>query len=358
MAAEYFLYHTGYSNTLMERSNTSFAPSPPYGEIYIDYFIPEIQSLYLYRESGGTIIYNSQETIEEFVNDIVSPPNYDDYLTIGAFTGYTDITAPATYVNVTGDTMTGTLTTLSNLHASGQVSGSSVYGSVWIHSPIISGSSCIQAPITCGKTCVISPVILGSTSVSSPILSASTCLCSIGTTRLVGATTAASTLNVSGVTKLGSTLCLVSTPTVAVGTDYTMFWNPTTKQVTAKLASGGSTNYYYSECATTLTTTSITPVKYLGYTGTSMPAGTYQVDFTEQVGQASSNNCVFGRFTINGVTQGSDFLLKMNVTNFTFTNTLSRDVILPAGTNCFDTYYWNGGGVACAIFASIRIRRI
>jgi hypothetical protein len=51
-------------------------------------------------------------------------------------------------------------------------------------------------------------------------------------------------------------------------------------------------------------------------------------------------------------------MLKMNVTNFTFANTLSRDVTLSAGTNCFDMYYWNGGGTACATFGSIRVRRL
>jgi len=89
-----------------------------------------------------------------------------------------------------------------------------------------------------------------------------------------------------------------------------------------------------------------------------MPIGRYQVDFTEQVGQASSNSTVYGRFQLNGVTQGSDFLLKMNQAGFTFTNTLSRDVNLTATTNCFDMYYWAGGGTACATFASLRIRKV
>ena len=67
MAAEYFLYTTLYNNTLTERSNNSFTPLPPdTGEIYIDYFIPEIQPLYYYRETGATIEHNDEETINEY----------------------------------------------------------------------------------------------------------------------------------------------------------------------------------------------------------------------------------------------------------------------------------------------------
>jgi hypothetical protein len=51
----------------------------------------------------------------------------------------------------------------------------------------------------------------------------------------------------------------------------------------------------------------------------------------------------------------------MNQAGFTFTNTLSRDLYLSggttAGTNCFDLYFWAGGGTACATFASVRIRK-
>jgi hypothetical protein len=439
MALEYFKYNTGYTNTLVERSNTSFAPLvPPYKQIYIDYFIPEIQPLYLYKESAGNIVFNTQTTIDTYLKATTPAPTPNDYLMTGVFTGFTGTTLPLNYYNKTqinsysgktltnintrvyrsGDTMTGTLNTTANLTAVGMVSGSSVYGSVWIHSPIISGSSRVQAPITCGKTCVASPVlfgstcsnsplhcgacmlatsyicspiITGSTKVSSPIVCATscvnapivlgsnyicsptitgstkvcsptiigtTCLCSVGTTRLVGATTAASTLNVSGITKFQSDVCLLNPPTLTGSSSYTMFWNPNSKRIAVYKVSGGSTNYYYKECATICCTTSTTCIKYLGYTGTTMPAGGYQVDFTEQVGQSNSNATVYGAFKINNVLQGSDFLLKMNQAGFTFTNTLSRDITLPAGTNCFDMYYWAGGGTACATFASVRIRKI
>lgn len=349
MAWEYFLYHTGFSNTLVARSNTSFAPSPPYGEIYINYFIPQTQSLYLFRESGGTIVYNDPETIDEYQEATAPPPTPDDYITYSQFSEFSGSTLANvdTRVYRSGDTMTGSLSIIGSLNATQRISGSTAYG-----------SSCVYSPIICGTSCAISPVILGSTSISSPIISASTCLCSIGTTRLAGATTAASTLNVSGDTKFQSNVCLLNPPPYTGTSNYSVFWNCNTKRLAVYQITGGSTNYYYRECTTTSSTTSTTPQKYLGYTGTSMPSGVYQIDFTEQVGQASSNATVYGRFQVNGVTQGTDFLLKMNQAGFTFTNTLSRDLNLTTSTNCFDMYYWAGGGTACATFASVRIRKI
>jgi hypothetical protein len=137
-----------------------------------------------------------------------------------------------------------------------------------------------------------------------------------------------------------------------------LFWNPTSKEVQARITSGGSTNYNYTERIDTATTVGGVPVKYLGYTGTTFPAGIYQVDFTEQVGQSNANQTVYGRFEVDGVLQGSEFLLKMNVADFTFSNTLSRDITLSGGTHCFDMYYWNAGGTACATFGSIRMRKV
>lgn len=412
MAAEYFLYHTGYSNTLMERSNTSFAPFPPdTGEIYIDYFIPNIQTLYLYRESGGTIIHNSQETIENFVHDIISPPTPYDYLYLNIFTGYTGVTAPMTYVNVSGDTMTGSLYTTNNLTAGGLVSGSSVCGGVWIHSPIVCANTCLEAgtvcsigivkgtiltgstctaspiicgtsyvqtptmlasicacsPITCGSTCVISPItigtscvcspiVLGSTCVDTPISRVSSCLCSIGTTMLSGATTLANTLSVSGVTRLGTTTCLVSTPAVgSISADRTLFWNPTDKCVKAIRLTGGSDNYFYSERTTQLSTTQTTCQLYIGYCPTTFIGGKYQVDFDAAVKNSATNRCSLVAFKIDGVTQGINFIQYGVSISSPY---ISKDITLTAGTHCFDVYYWSQAGTTTIYYANVRVKRI
>ena len=115
MAAEYFLYTTLYDNTLVNRSNSSFAPLPPNtGEIYIDYFIPIIQPLYYYRESGGTIVLNNEETINEYLNGTAPPPEPDDSATIGFVTGETK-----NYLPLSGGTVTGDLKIKQSLYVTG-----------------------------------------------------------------------------------------------------------------------------------------------------------------------------------------------------------------------------------------------
>ena len=114
MAAQYFLYTTLYSNTLVDRSDTTFAPLPPdTGQILIDYFIPTIQPLYYYKESGGTLIVeNDQATIDAYLQGTALPQQPQDSVVQYQFTGYTATTAqnfnsftgttlPANYYNKT-----------------------------------------------------------------------------------------------------------------------------------------------------------------------------------------------------------------------------------------------------------------
>lgn len=69
---EYYLYDTLFNNTLIKRSKTSFAPlSPDTGEILIDYFIPNNQPLYYYREVSGEIVLNSEINIENYLKSNV-----------------------------------------------------------------------------------------------------------------------------------------------------------------------------------------------------------------------------------------------------------------------------------------------
>jgi len=263
MAFKYFLYDLTYGGTVIDSSNTSFSPVNPLEEIYIDYLIPETQPYYLYANSGGTggtIIVNNQENIDAYLNATELPPTAEGNVTYGEFTGTTSAivlsidtltgtTLPAEYYNKTqinsysantltnintrvyrsGDTMTGTLCTSSNLFASGAVTGSSVCGGVWIHSPIICGETKIQAPIITGSTCVTTsvscatvrmqaPVVCGGTCVISPITIGSTCVCS---PRIVGSISAVAPI-VSGSTCVIGTISCATTrmqsPIVCGGT--------------------------------------------------------------------------------------------------------------------------------------------
>lgn len=95
MAQEYFLYRTDVGNTLTDRSDTPFTPAGNEGQIFIDFLIPETQALFLWRESGGTIIENTEENILAYQEDTAPPPSPDDGVFLGAFTGYTAATQSA-----------------------------------------------------------------------------------------------------------------------------------------------------------------------------------------------------------------------------------------------------------------------
>jgi len=126
MAAEYFLYTTEYNNTLVDRSDTSFAPLPPNtGEILIDYFIPEIQPLYYYRESGLTIVISDETTINDYLEGTALPPQPDDSVLQNEFTGYTASTnieiedIRTSYLPLTGGTISGGLKINQSLYVTG-----------------------------------------------------------------------------------------------------------------------------------------------------------------------------------------------------------------------------------------------
>lgn len=436
MAAQYYLYCTTLNNTVICRGDNSFAPLPPNtGELYYDILIPETQPLYLYRESGSSIVFNSQENIEEYVQEMLPPPTMDDYVTYSTFGEYSGITAPNTYynktqtnslfVNVSGDIMTGSLNTSGNFTAAGLVSGSSVCGGTWVHTPIMCadncvrtgfvcslgaisavnrisgstayGSTCIYSPITCGTTCVISPitcgstrmqspivcgstclaggtvkgtivsgstcvfspVTIGTTCVSSPTICSSTCLCSTGTARFTGAITDASTLNVSGNTTLGSQLYLNAMSTGGTLSDYTVVWNPATKQLRSISPTGNACVYCYTQNTTPASTTSTANQTYLTATWT-LPSGMYQMEFNMLYGNNTSNRCAITCFLLDGNVVGYCNLIKTNDTNVVTTAYVTQDTEFVISTShTFSIVYRQcGGGSALANYGAIRVQKI
>ncbi|MFA5366450.1 MAG: hypothetical protein WC333_00805 [Dehalococcoidia bacterium] len=218
-----------------------------------------------------------------------------------------------TKVNVSGDTMTGTLRTSGDFLAAGLVSGSTVYGS--------------------------------------------TCLCSVGTTRLVGATTAASTFNASGVTTVGNTLCLVSTPSIgSISTDRTLFWNPTDKQVKAILLTGGSDNYHYAETNTVCTIATTTPTYYYGYTASTFTAGRYQMDMMSIFANSTGNRYIYVTYNVDGTPVAT--LGGCNMIGYYRADQFTKDLTLSAGSHCFNFYFCTqstNGTICCA---TIRVKKI
>jgi hypothetical protein len=156
----------------------------------------------------------------------------------------------------------------------------------------------------------------------------------------------------------GSTLYITTTPQpIATIQQPSLFWDSTTKQIEAKTLTGGSDQYFYGENTTNRTTTSTTCQKAQGLTGTTL-AGRFEVTFSAEFGNASSNACTFGAFKIDNVTQGTNRLARFQVTNGNLFDTFTRDVTLTAATHCFDIWYWNTSGTACVPISTIRVKRI
>lgn len=224
-----------------------------------------------------------------------------------------------------------------------------ITGSTRICSPIVCATSCSASPLHCGActyatTRVCSPIITGSTKVCSPTIIATTCLCSVNTTKLVGATT-------------GSTLFLTTTPPSGNIQTPTLFWNSISKQIEAHTLTGGSDQYFYSEDTTNRRTTSTTCIKAHGYSATTL-AGKYQVDFNLQLGNATANDCSFAALKVDNTAWGSNYLQKINTNNGNQSISMSRDITLIATLHCFDIWFWNTGGTACVPISSIRVKRI
>ena len=453
MALEYFLYTELYNNTLIDRSMTSFAPLPAdTGQILIDFLIPETQPLYLYKEDAGLIVANDDATIEAYVAGTAPPPQPDDDVIQSQFTGYTATTniligtklntsdfnsySGSTLTNIntrvyrSGDTMTGTLCSTSNLFASGAVTGSSVsasvlmttpilnastsvcapritgstcitspitcgttlvqspvlcgstcaiapitigstcvcspriVGSISAVAPIVSGSTCVTSPITCATTRVQSPLICGSSSVLSPLVSgvtvcAGTCLCSVGTTRLVGAITAASTLNVSGNTTLGAQTYLNTPSTGGTLSDYNVVWDPITKVVRTLPVSGGTASVYcYADNRVTGNNATDVNATYLTRTW-NLPSGYYEYEFSAIFGNDTANRCAIICFLFDGAVVGSCNLMKTNDTNVRSSAYITQNNAITTGIHSASMVYRQcGGGTASIYTGTIRVQKI
>lgn len=156
----------------------------------------------------------------------------------------------------------------------------------------------------------------------------------------------------------GSTLYITTTPQpIATIQQPSLFWDSNTKQIEAKTLTGGSDQYFYGENTTNRTTTSTTCIKAQGLTGTTL-AGRFEVTFSAEFGNATSNACTLGAFKIDNVTQGTNRLARFQVANGNLFDTFTRDVTLTAATHCFDIWYWNNAGTACVPISTIRVKRI
>lgn len=402
MAAEYFLYTTLYNNILVNRSNSSFAPLPPNtGEIYIDYFIPQTQPLFYYRESSSSIVFSTQDEIDEYLNASAPPPQPDDYVTVGMLTGYTastsggtgsvpwgnitgtlstqidlwnqltgktsltvfqtytGTTAPATYVgkiafnaysgttipntyynkaqtaslfvNTSGDTMTGSLSTSGNFTAVGLVSGSSVCGGTWIHTPIICADTCIRTGMVCslgaisavnrvsgstvyGSTCVYSPIVLASTCSCSPVHCGA---CGAFTTCSIAPITCGSTCLVGGAVKgtiLSGSTCVyspITCGTTRVQSPIVCGSTCVTSPITCGTTCSISPIVLGSTCVCSPTVCSSTCLCSTGtarFTGNVTAASCVNISGATKIVGVDANEVIFGNRTTCALTGSSQFI--------------------------------------------------
>lgn len=164
---------------------------------------------------------------------------------------------------------------------------------------------------------------------------------------------------ITGNLKISGTTCLITLPTGSISTDKTLFWNPTSCAISAFKLTGGSDNYHYKECTASITNTTTTCKKYLGYTASTFQAGRYQIDWNTELSNtlSTANSCA--KFSLDGVTQGINYIIRDAVAGFTSPLSFSRDVTLTAGTHCMEIWFWNSASSTSTVsIGTVRAKRI
>jgi hypothetical protein len=180
------------------------------------------------------------------------------------------------------------------------------------------------------------------------------------TFNVLGVSTLKNALNVSGITTLGSTVNILSTPALGDITRPTLFWNPSSNAVEAIHLTGGTSEYHYADKYTPATTTNTcaNSVKYLGYTANTFSGGRYRIDVNTRVGNMSNNKCTGVQFLLDGVVK-SKFLNVASFAEAEWSETITRDETYTPGTHCIDIRFYDcGGGTACVARGVIRIAKI
>jgi hypothetical protein len=175
---------------------------------------------------------------------------------------------------------------------------------------------------------------------------------------LVGATTAASTLNVSGNTTLDAQLYINTISTGGTLTDYTVVWNPTTKQIRTIAPGGDACVYCYIDKRTTQSNTTQTDATYLTATW-DLPSGYYEYEYGAIYGNNTSNRCAIICFLFDGVVVGSCNLMKTNDTNVRTSAYITQNNDVTAGSHTAAMVFRQcGGGTASVYTGTIRIQKI
>jgi hypothetical protein len=83
------IYRTDFGNTIIREEFTATPVlGPNEASIFTDFVIPANQPLYLWRESGGSVIPNTEQNVNDWL-EFINPPSGDDEVTYAVFTAYT-----------------------------------------------------------------------------------------------------------------------------------------------------------------------------------------------------------------------------------------------------------------------------
>lgn len=324
MALEYFLYTELYNNTLTDRSDTSFAPTPPYGEIHIEFLIPETQPLYLFKEDSGLIVENDDITVNSYLEGTAPASQPDDNVSQYLFTGYsatTEIRLDDMTVVITGNTVDIT----DNASDINYISGVT---DTKLNTTLFSTYTGTTAPATFA---VKADAITGTTNV--------------GTGE--GLYT-------------GITANKLQFKTLIAGTDITLV--PSADSITINASGGASiygSEYQLASSLGVSTTTSTTPQTKVSLSTTILPAGTYKVSVGWIGKHASASNDMRFDVTLNGTSQGTTSTIQIESKDVTTTYPFVRIFYLTlSGANTIVLRYWNESNSTTISDATIELIRV
>jgi hypothetical protein len=109
----YFKYRTDQGNTITAAQVSPFSLGGNEAQLQTNFDIPAVQPYYLYYVNAGSILPNSDTTINTYLSSI---GQFDTYTRYNLFTGYTATTAPSTFLSRTSFN-TYSATTLTNINS-------------------------------------------------------------------------------------------------------------------------------------------------------------------------------------------------------------------------------------------------
>ena len=299
MALEYFLYRTDFSNTIIDRSVTSFTLTGNTGQIQIDFFIPEIQPLYLYKEDTGAIVINDDATIQSWLN-FSNPIEEADKVLQTEYTGYTETND----IRVT-NTETAIISVDNDVtYVSGQTSGNTeAIAAQQIEFTGYTATTKIEIDNKVDK-------VTG------------------GTDHIAFFEPDGNIFYVSGLT-LG-------------------------------FLTGGTGTYYYLDQTIRIETINdvTTPAIYLSGS-TTVTEGRFSVDFNAIGGNSQANKYLGIQFQIDDITVGHETKFKTNAGDVDYSANVTKDLDLTTGTHTFRIiFYQQAGGTAYIEYGAIRVRKV